>query len=237
MTGIPSPGPSDLRTLDNAVWHSLVGPRAALAERRAGAAAFDPAVSPFSAVTDRPGPGDWADLAALVGPGRGAVLFGAPTEIPTTWRVAHRAPCVQMVARGSLDLDLDDLALLELGAPDVPEMLALAEATHPGPFLSRTVELGGYLGVRDGGRLVAMAGERLRVPGHTEISAVCTDAEHRGRGLASALVRALVHRIRARGEEAFLHTDLSNTVAIRLYDELGFELRREVDATIVVPPA
>ena len=106
-------------------------------------------------------------------------------------------------------------------------MLALVERTRPGPFLPRTIELGTYLGVRDDGVLVAMAGERLHPPGWTEISAVCTDPAARGRGLATRLVRALVHGIRARGEQPFLHAAADNP-AIGLYESLGFRHRRGV---------
>jgi predicted GNAT family acetyltransferase len=113
-----------------------------------------------------------------------------------------------------------------LGAADVPEMLDLVARTRPGPFLPRTVELGTYLGIRRQGALVAMAGERLHPPGWTEISAVCTDPDHRGQGLAARLVLAVAAGIKDRGETPFLHTSAGNANAIRLYESLGFRLRR-----------
>jgi predicted GNAT family acetyltransferase len=106
-------------------------------------------------------------------------------------------------------------------------MLDLVSRTKPGPFLPRTIELGTYLGIRDGGVLVAMAGERLHPPGWTEISAVCTDDGYRGRGLATRLVKAVAAGIRRRGETPFLHAAGTNTNAIRLYESLGFALRRQ----------
>ncbi|MFY9931472.1 MAG: GNAT family N-acetyltransferase, partial [Streptosporangiaceae bacterium] len=123
-----------------------------------------------------------------------------------------------------------------LGLADVPEMLALTGRTKPGPFLSRTVEMGTYLGIRRGGVLVAMAGERLHPPGWTEISAVCTDPAWRGHGLASRLVLAVAAGIRARGEIPFLHALASNVTAIRLYEELGFRLRRRVVFSVTRVP-
>jgi predicted GNAT family acetyltransferase len=115
-------------------------------------------------------------------------------------------------------------------------MLDLVARTQPGPFRPRTIEMGTYLGIRRGGALVAMAGERLHPPGWTEISAVCTDPAFRRQGLASRLVLAVAAGIRARGETPFLHAAASNTTAIRVYEALGFRLRRRTTfATLRVP--
>lgn len=161
--------------------------------------------------------------------------------VPTPFERTFAA--VQMTA--DRRLGAPDPAIVELGPDDVGEMLALAKRTNPGPFLPRTIELGRYIGVRDRGELVAMAGERLRVPGWTEVSAVCTAPTHRGQGLASRLVRAVAAGIEARGERAFLHAAATNTGAIRVYEALGFAVRREVvvgvgdggEVTFTVVPA
>ena len=112
-------------------------------------------------------------------------------------------------------------------------MVALAELTHPGPFAASTVELGGYLGVRRGGRLVAMAGRRLQLPGWIEISAVCTHPDHRGQGLARLLIAAVDAAIRQQGHRAFLHAIHQNTTAIELYRQLGFTTRADMTFTVV----
>jgi predicted GNAT family acetyltransferase len=116
---------------------------------------------------------------------------------------------------------------------DVPEMLELVAQTEPGPFLTRTVELGDYLGIRRDGALVAMAGERFRLDGWTEISAVCTSLDHRGQGLASQLVGALIAGIQRRSERVFLHVLSTNTAAIGLYEELGFRVRQTATLAVV----
>lgn len=131
---------------------------------------------------------------------------------------------VQLVDDGVVAVPDDEA--IRLTTADVPEMLALVERTRPGPFLPRTIELGTYLGVRRAGELIAMAGERLHPPGWTEISAVCTDTAYRGQGLATGLVHAVAHGIRQRGDTPFLHAAAGNTNAIRLYESLGFRLRR-----------
>ena len=159
----------------------------------------------------------------------------APFMAPTAdaWRVVSSFEVVQMTAGGELgERAAESVAL---GDDDVPEMLELTRLTNPGPFLPRTIEMGDYIGVRDGDRLVAMAGERFRVPGWTEISAVCTAPSHRGQGLATKLLRAVAAGIEARGERVFLHVVATNTGAIRLYEALGFSIRGRRTVGAIVP--
>ncbi|MGW7612146.1 GNAT family N-acetyltransferase [Streptomyces sp. NPDC054766] len=210
--------------LDNPALGSLTGPHAHFAERRGRVLRYPVDVSPWLALPDDPDAGDWADLAALVGPGGEAPLAGFGGRTPDGWEVTFSLDGVQLVDDGLAAAP--DTEAVVLGPEDVPDMLDLVERTRPGPFLSRTVELGTYLGIRRNGALIAMAGERLRPPGWTEISAVCTDPAHRGEGLATRLILAVAHGIRERGETPFLHTAAGNTGAIRLYESLGFRLRR-----------
>ncbi|WP_235926243.1 GNAT family N-acetyltransferase [Actinokineospora pegani] len=218
--------------LDHVVWSALAGPLAGLAVRRGRAARLPAEVSPFCAV--EPGSGAWDDLARLMGPGGEVLLADPDPGIPRAWERLATIAGVQLVDDGVVGEVAPEVVALTRA--DVPEMLDLTARTQPGPFLDRTIEMGSYLGVRDGGGLVAMAGERMRVPGWTEISAVCTADSHRGRGLASTLVRAVVAGIRERGDRPMLHTGAANTGAIRLYEELGFRLRRELDfASFRVP--
>jgi predicted GNAT family acetyltransferase len=120
---------------------------------------------------------------------------------------------------------VDSPRFVELSAPESPEMVALAELTRPGPFGRRTHELGRYIGIRHAGALAAMAGEHLRLPGFTEVSAVCTHPEHVGRGYARLLMTELMRCILQRGERPFLHVRNDNTYAIELYRRLGFRER------------
>jgi ribosomal protein S18 acetylase RimI-like enzyme len=212
--------------LDHPALAALTGPHARFAQRRGRVLRYEPDVSPWLALPHDPGPEDWADVQALAGRSGTVGLPGFEGDVPDTWRVVFRAGGVQMVADG-LRAGPDPEAVV-LGPADVPEMLGLVERTKPGPFLPRTIELGTYLGVRRGGRLVAMAGERMRTPGWTEISAVCTDPEFRGQGLAGRLVSAVAAGIEERGETPFLHAAAANAEAVRLYENLGFAIRRKL---------
>jgi ribosomal protein S18 acetylase RimI-like enzyme len=217
---------ADLTLLDNAVWHSLAGAHQSFAEREGMAARYDPDVSLFGALGDETDDA-WLDLEQVVGASGVAVLFRAEIPpLPKAWTRLDGGRGHQMV--------LDELVAVEvpaardLGAGDVGEMLALVELTRPGPFALRTVELGDYVGVFDGDRLVAMAGQRLAPPGFREVSAVCTHPDFRGRGLAAGLTALVAQRILERGERPFLHHAADNDAARRVYEAIGFRFRRQV---------
>jgi ribosomal protein S18 acetylase RimI-like enzyme len=231
----------DTHPLDNPCWFALTGPHAGLAlsagdagtgrrPRRPQVLAYPRDVSPFVALSPDFDDDGWAELAAVVGPGGDFALPGTASTLdrmPADWERLIQLGGVQMVATDELQTAPDPDALV-LGAEDVEDMLELVARTKPGPFLPHTYELGTYLGFRRAGALVAMAGERMHPAGWSEISAVCTDPGFRGQGLAARLIRAVAHGIRARGERPFLHTTADNANAIRLYETLGFVLRRPV---------
>ena len=213
--------------LDHVAWSSLTGPHAALANGAGRARRYRAELSPFAALAPERDGRAWDDLRAAVAAGETIVVFGDTPltgALPAGWEMAGEGAGVQMTATDAV-LGTPDPEAVALGAGDVPEMLALVARTKPGPFTARTRELGTYLGLRRDGRLVAMAGERMHPAGWTEISAVCTDPEVRGQGLAARLVLAVAHGVRARDETPFLHAAASNTSAIGLYGALGFTHR------------
>lgn len=220
--------------LDDPARASLLGAHAGFAESVGAVLRYDPEVSVFVSLPPDPGEQDWRDAAKLVGPGGRLGLGGVMATPPPDWEKVMDLPGVQMVAENVAAAP--DSEAVRLGPEDVPEVLALVERSNPGPFLPRTIEMGTYLGIRREGRLIAMAGERLRPPGWTEISAVCTDGAFRGRGLATRLIHAIAHGIVERGETPFLHASAANVSAIRLYEALGFRLRCELTfAAYLVP--
>jgi ribosomal protein S18 acetylase RimI-like enzyme len=219
----------DDQVLDNAVWHALGGPQARFAESDpSGRARRFPGDLAFFCAVESPDEAGWEALAALAGPEGAVVLFRDEVPpAPRGWTELFRGYGWQLVAR---DLPPPPpVEVVTLGPDDVGEMLALALLTEPGPFFERTIELGAYVGVRRNGRLVAMAGERLRLPGWVEVSAVCTHPDARRQGLACDITLHVAHAIRGRGDEAFLHVLGENESALRLYGKLGFEVRRKID--------
>lgn len=217
--------------LDNMAWHALTGPQAHLAQGPGTALRFPRNVSIFCAV-ERLDAESWAALAEMVGPGRAIVLFQAEVgEVPDFFDELSRAPVMQMVADGQVAPTLQpstDVDIITLGPDDADDMVALTSLTRPGPFAQETYRMGTYLGVREEGRLIAMAGERLRTDGAAEISAVCTHPDARRRGLAATLTRAMMDEIEARGQLPLLHVAEDNTGAIAVYEQLGFRTRRRV---------
>jgi ribosomal protein S18 acetylase RimI-like enzyme len=239
------------RRLDNPVWHALTSRDAGLAESRSGARRYRPDVSVFYGV-DRLDADGWAGLAELAGSSRGVVLVGDGIDhLPSGWTRHETLLAHQMVLTDRpVDRPLESLespesppvlnqhraAIRRLDASDAARMLELVEATRPGPFRARTYELGPYVGVFLDGRLVTMAGERMHLPGFTEISAVCTHPDVRRQGLGAAVTRRVATAIVERGETPFLHVADDNGGARRIYEQLGFVTRRVVKVEILRSP-
>jgi predicted GNAT family acetyltransferase len=214
--------------LDRPVWNALSGRQAEFAVGGARARCFAPEIGPLAGARDDD-PESLAELAALVPPDRTLLLLQAERiALPAQLRAVTSADGVQMVARELTRsaATASDGRVEPLEARDVPAMVALATLTKPGPFGPRTACLGSFFGIKDGAKLVAMAGERMRHDGFTEVSGVCTHPDARGRGLARVLSAVVAARIVERGETPYLHAYASNTPAIRLYESLGFRLRR-----------
>ena len=222
-----------MELLDNPAWHSLEL-QPAFAQGAGHARRYLPDVDPLAALEDGGPPEAWADLRPLIQPREGVHMLQPSFEVPDDWRVLHQGTVVQMVGVEPPP-PFDDIEFEALGPEDGPEMLALASATKPGPFAARTHELGQFVGIRDNGRLIAMAGERFVLPGMTEVSAVCTDPEYRGQGLAAALTAEISRQIFAREQQPFLHVVEENTTARRVYERIGFADRAIIEHVYVRP--
>jgi len=210
--------------LDRPIWTSLTTRQADIALSAGHILRYDPAFAPFAATADASA-ASLANLAELVLPGGNIVLQQAEAiAAPPGLVVSRSALTVQMVAE-RIEGDPAVFQIKELEEADAPEMRELAALTKPGPFSARTHEMGRFVGVRRDGRLVAMAGERMKAGPFTEVSGVCTHPEHRGHGYAAGLMREVGRGILERGETPFLHAFADNIGAIGLYERLGFVTR------------
>jgi predicted GNAT family acetyltransferase len=211
--------------LDKLIWTALTTRQAHLSEGDERARRFQTDIGPFAATADL-SEAAVASLAAII-PADGdiSLLEPSPPTAPTNVEVTFTAPGVQMITRAFARSPDKDLPIEPLGDADADEMLALALLTRPGPFRTRTHTLGRFIGIRDNGRLIAMAGERLQADEFIEISGVCTHPDYRSRGYGAALLTTVGQRILNEGKTPFLHAYASNTGAIALYRSLGFQHR------------
>jgi len=218
--------------LDHPIWTALTTTQQSLAEGDARARRYPTEITPFAAMPDMSDE-NFAALGALMSPQDIAVLF-TPDAVspPAEFKVVLADTGEQMIGT-PVEMPLDGVDIVTLGAEDVSAMMELTALTKPGPFSARTHELGTFLGIRVGGNLVAMAGERMKPAGYTEITAVCVHPSHRGRGYGQMLLGAVSRQILARGEIPFLHVFSSNESAIARYKRQGMEIRRSLHVTVL----
>lgn len=220
--------------LDRPVWSALTTRWAPIAQGDARAWRIDRDYGVFGAARDD-SPESLAALAALV-PEQGELWIVEREDWPAPpgSRFLRQAECVQMVCEKLTPAKALAIEIVELTESDAPAMYDLAMLTQPGPYAAHTNRLGSFIGVKQDGALIAMAGERMKMPGLSEVSGVCTHPNHRGRGYAGSLMRAVAERMLARGETPWLHAYASNAGAIVLYENLGFRLRGTVTASVLV---
>jgi ribosomal protein S18 acetylase RimI-like enzyme len=222
--------------LDNPIWNALGSEHQALAVIRSDARRYPPAIGPLAGTPDQSS-GSYDALRPLAGPGGTLVLFFPdPPALPAGWTLIRGGLLTQMMCRDAKLVDTAPLrngvVMRRLGATDVPAMIELATLTEPGPFRERTIELGNFHGIFEGDRLLAMAGQRMRLPGFVEVSAVCTHPAARGRGYAGVLMSRVMDEIIGEGATPFLHAFADNP-AVSLYRKLGFTQRRTFQLAVI----
>jgi predicted GNAT family acetyltransferase len=222
--------PSGVLLLDNPIWSALTTGQAQLAQGGSLAKRFPSDVAPFAAMPDQ-SVAAYQELEETLSGDTAALFLAAAPILPTNWAMVVSGEMYQMVCEATPPVQTN-LSLRKLSVADIPEMLALAKLTEPGPFLPRTVELGAYFGIHESGSLVAMAGERLKLTGYTEVSAVCTHPDYRGRGYGHALMSAVMAGITNGGETPFLHVRTGNP-ALHLYQKLGFRVRAQLHLAVI----
>ncbi|OPY96288.1 GNAT family N-acetyltransferase [Bradyrhizobium sacchari] len=224
---------NDVALLDRPIWSALTTSQKHLAEGGPKALRYPIDMTPFADMADMSA-ASFAALRDLLSGTEVAALFTPePVDVPAGFKVVLAETGEQMIGSPA-DSPLRDGEIVTLGAADVPAMMALTELTKPGPFALRTHELGTFLGIRTGGELVAMTGERMKPGKFVEMTAVCVHPDYRGRGYAQALLAAVARRIEARGEIPFLHVFSNNTSAIALYRRQGMRVRRRLYVTALM---
>jgi ribosomal protein S18 acetylase RimI-like enzyme len=219
--------------LDNPIWAALTTGHRALAEGGPLAWRYPPDIGPFAAIADRTAL-SFEALTTLVPPqGQIALVSVDPFVLPVALAVDRQGPLIQMILNTPIASARSEPEHVLLGAPDVADMLDLTGRTRPGPFGARTIEFGQYIGIRVDGALVGMAGERMRFGRFVEISAVCVDPDHRGKGYAAVLTMRLAQRLQAQALTPVLHVFPDNAGAIALYERLGFVQRRTLHLTVL----
>ena len=218
---------SDLHGLNNPIWSCLATRHACIALGGALARRYPADISPLAGLPAAEAT-NLAALTALVGVGDDVALVGPRVPVLTDmWTTLHASRVTQMLRASRSPLPEGDVEVEKLGPAAVDEMIELVELTKPGPFRRRTIELGSYIGIRENGQLLAMAGERTWIGEHREVSAICTHPEAQGRGYARALIGRVVNRMLRAGETPYLHVESANARAIDLYLKLGFVRRTE----------
>jgi GNAT superfamily N-acetyltransferase len=218
--------------LDNIPWHSLTGPHARYAAGTATARRYAAGFSPILGFADANRP-DFDALAPYCEAGEHFYCNGWPGDVPHGWSIDVDGVAHQYVWHGPMPAPEGPLDAVALQQEHVPEMVALAELTKPGPFAARTRELGAYFGVFASGRLIAMAGERMAAGGLREISGVCTHPDYQGRGLARRLMIKLVRMAMQRGQTSFLHVMDANARARHVYEGMGFAHHQAMPMRVV----
>jgi GNAT superfamily N-acetyltransferase len=223
----------DLSPLDNPIWNALTTAHRSMARSNGRAARYASDVSPLAGLADASAEA-FAAMRELVGPTESVALFTAePLDVPGEWEVKRTRSMQQMICAEMMDPPPAEVA--KLTNEDIPDMLSLTALAQPGPFLPRTIGMGNYFGIRaSDGRLIAMAGERLKLDGFTEISAVCTHPDFRGRGYGRALVAFVAAQILQQKRTPFLHVVPEN-LAIKVYERVGLRIRRAMCLTIIAP--
>jgi ribosomal protein S18 acetylase RimI-like enzyme len=223
-----------MQPLDSPVWSALTTHQSSVALVEGMARRFPPEMAVLGALA-LPLPPAWDSLARLARAPVG-LYSAAPLQLPPRWTVTRHVELVQMVQKDGAAAPTFDttLEVIELKEADLPEMSVLYAATRPGRTICpRIQKLGTFLGIHNEGRLVAMGGLRLHLPGYREITTVATQPGFEGRGYATALVAALILRIRDRNERPFLTVRTDNTRAVEIYRRLEFRERTRLHSTTV----
>ncbi|WP_212004451.1 GNAT family N-acetyltransferase [Chitinophaga sp. HK235] len=214
--------------LDNPAWSALTTTQAPLSMGTERVKRYRKEILSFIACEDAK-QSALEELQPWINEGESFYLIGELPVLSADWQIVNELPCAQMVLRSQVVLPVKEPATITmLTADDATAMYDLVNKVQPGYYNPGTRLLGTYYGIWQEGRLVAMAGERMRMSGFTELSAIVTDPAYTGRGYAQQLITRLCHQHAEEGVTSMLHVSVANERAIRLYEHMGFVTRRTI---------
>ena len=218
--------------LDNPIYHALISGNRHLSLGNESVRYFVREVSPFAGlkIYDEFSFSQLADM--LPAKSVMVTVTAEDIRVPDSWKSLQHEVILQMIRRPAQIQEME-APIVPLGEVDIPQMLALTGITNPGPFLQRTIEFGHYAGIFEGDKLIAMSGRRMHPEPYLEVSAVCTHPEYTGKGYGKALTLYQATRIVSQGKIPFLHVRRQNTKAIKLYENLSFEIRSEMHMNVL----
>jgi GNAT superfamily N-acetyltransferase len=216
---------SEKNKLDNPVWYSLSENHQGFAIDYGKTKFYHPDYGPFGGFRDLENTAiATKEYSALID---NFFIVGEKPEIAASLKIAKELVCLQMVINDKIEISFDD-EIIKLKEEHREELFDLVNLVQPGYFKPNTFLLGSYYGIFNDGKLVSIAGERMKMSNFTEISAIITHPDHTGNGYAKQLTSHVVNTIFDDGKIPFLHVVESNIGAIKLYEKLGFVTRRKM---------
>lgn len=211
--------------LDNPVWNSLSETHQNLAIDYKSIKFYHPDYCPFGGFTkteDTATPiAEYAQLAANF------FIIGQKPNISSNLKLNNELVCLQMIIYDKIDFAIKE-EIVELNVSHIEDLLGLVKIVYPEYFKKKTADLGSYYGIFKENQLVAVTGERMKMNEFTEVSAVITHPDYAGKGYAKQLVTHAVNSILKQNKIPFLHVAKTNVGAIKLYEKLGFQTRKEI---------
>jgi len=211
--------------LDNPAWHSLNETHSSFAIGDDEIKFYQPGICSFGGVSSKQ-----PDLISFLNNHEELSSFFILGEKPPALSnliIEKELVCLQMICPHQIKIDLMESPIY-LNKTFEKELYELANLVQPGYFEKDTSMMGDYFGIFKNDKLVAVTGERMKMFGFTEISAVVTHPDHTGKGFAKQLVAYTANKIFEQNIVPYLHVAETNTNAIILYEKLGFITRRKI---------
>lgn len=215
----------DENKLDNPVWHSLSESHEKFALNYDEIKFYNPDYCPFGGFTSNGNILEATNQYALIC--NNFFIVGENPKVSDSLRLTKELICLQMIVREKIQVTLEN-EIIKLTENHSNELIDLVNLVQPGYFKPKTFLLGDYFGIFKNGKLIAIAGERMKMNDFTEVSAILTHPEHTGKGYAKQLIAHVVNKILSEERIPFLHVVENNVGAIKLYEKLGFTTRRKM---------